>query len=832
MKLEIQCIAQFIDILALYWCMLIFARQLQNMKILQTLFISLFFSTLVLGQNKDLIHVKGTVADSGSVEVVPYAKVLLLSTKDASVAAVMLTDLNGKFKLEAPAGSYLLKVQFISYKEYLDTIVVTKKTYDVGTIKLHPESKALKEIVVAEEKRQVELSADKITYDPSRDLTVAGGTAADVLKNTPLVTVNTDGSVSLQGKPEVRILINGRQSNLTSAAALSQLPASSIEKIEVITNPSAKYDAEGGAGIINIVLKKNKKIGLNGMATLKGGIRHDDNAGINLGYGGSKWKTDGSYNLRYYEHYGTFMNTGTYNFPEQLPSLSTQDTKFGGKKLSNSGAFSVEFIPNEKNNFYSTVVLQQSDGDNYNRILNNYYLPAHGTVNTTNFAVSEKDKNYSVDYSLNYEHSYSKEKEKEKQKLTGNFSMSVNDHTKSQDKNHMFPATVSSPGGGDWAEQSYFTDLNKTYNLQADYVHPMKKVTFETGIKNAVRDLNSNFTNRNYDQPGGTLLPQPNQIYAFKYVDWIAEAYLNGITKIKNIDVQLGLRAEHTYMQADLHSAGTFHRDYLDLFPSLFLSREVIKSNTLSFSASRRINRPGIYGLYPFARYPDPFNVWKGNINLKPEYIYMFELSYSINRKKTTLISKFYYGISKNYMQEIRTVENGINIGKTENLNGSYWNGMSFNLNQTLTKWWSLNAFLNMYWAHPQGQNLGLGSSNFFGNMSKLTSNFKLPYKTDFQINTFYMGHMTILQMNQDPTYNIDLALKKELFKGKGQLTFAVNDIFNTRRYHFVNSNPNFTLDSYFYMQQYRYTLTFTYKFNNYKEARQKDIPSRGVMNN
>ncbi len=784
-------------------------------------------SFVLFGQSKDNVLVKGKVINSTTNELVAYASAALLSVIDSSVIASALTGEDGKFQFSVPPGTYQLKIQFISYTDHKSTITIpaNNRTFDVGFIQMNQESKTLNEVVIIEEKRQIEMSADKITYNPDKDLTVTGGTAADVLKNTPLVTVNNDGSISLQGKPEVRVLINGRQSSLTGTAALQQLPAGAIDKVEVMTNPSAKYDAEGGAGIINIVLKKNKKLGLNGMITAKGGIRHDDNASINLGYGGTKWKTDASYSLRYFQNNGEFKNKGTYYFPEQVPYSSVQATQALRLITTNNVSLGTEFTPNDKNSFYSSLIVQKLGSDNTNKVENSTVHPPN-TITTTHFLSAEDEENSNVDYSLDYTHSFSKEKEK--QKLTGNFSMSYWDNIKTQKNASVFPATISSAAGRDTTQQSIFTDLNKTYNFQMDYVHPIKEHTIEAGIKNYIRDMHSDFTNRSYDTPEGNLILQPNIFDTFHYIDWISAAYLNYSTKVKAWKIQVGVRGEQTNVHADLHSAGMLDRNYLNFFPSFYLTKELTKSNKLSLSASRRINRPQVYNLYPFGRYPDPFNNSKGNMNLMPQYMYYFELSHSLNLDKTTLITKLNSGISKGDIEEIRTVQNGVNIGRAENLNGSFWGGVNIVLNQTLTKWWSVNGSTSEYHEYLDGKNLGFGTSNYFGNYNRLASNFKLPYKTNLQINYFYMGRFKILQRNQDPTYYFDLALKKEFFQSKGNLTFQITDIFSTWKFQFINTNPDYILNSAYYPMRYRYTLTFTYKFNNYKETQRREIQNGG----
>ena len=610
-------------------------------------------------QAQDAGKITGAIKDGGNQKVIDAATISLLKAKDSGIAKVAVTDKAGNFIFEnVKSGNYLVMATSLGHsKVYSPLIAISKeqKTIDIGLLQLLPVDKNLKEVVVTSKKLMIERKIDKTIVNVDAAISNEGTTALEVLEKSPGVTVDKDGNVSLKGKQGVMIMLDGKPAYLSGAELanlLRSMPSNTLDQIEIMTNPSSKYDAAGNSGIINIKTKKNRLKGFNGSANLAygQGFYPKTNNSVNLNYRNGKFNVFANVGANYRENVNNIDIQRLYkNEDKSLNAIFTQSAREMRFNSNYNAKIGADFYASNKTTF--GIVLtgfttpSRHEGDN-----TSYLKSSTGVVDSIVKAISyEKSgwKNGAIN--LNYRHQY----DSTGRELTADVDYLTYDSHRDQN----FTNTSYSP---DWDLKyqdvllGQLPSLINIYTGKVDYVHPFKSgLKIETGLKTSFVETDN--TAGYFKVIGNVKTPDYDKTNQFVYKENINAAYLNMNKEIKKWGLQAGLRLENTNYSGDqfgnpLRTDSSFKRSYTGLFPTMFVSYKANDKNQLGFSYGRRINRPDYEDLNPFMFFIDKYTYGSGNPFLKPSYAHAFELSHTYNQFLTTTIN---YSNTKDLFAEI-----------------------------------------------------------------------------------------------------------------------------------------------------------------------------------
>jgi outer membrane receptor protein involved in Fe transport len=754
--------------------------------------------------------IEGTVSDSKNVPV-PFANVVLYNSQDSTGTKGTTTDEEGRFEIQVDPGNYYLKISFLSYQtKTTANIRILNSGIVLDKIILSEDSQLLNEVVITGQKSQYQLQLDKKVFNVGSDITSLGGSAADVLNNVPSVSVEMDGSVTLRGSQNVRILIDGKPSGLVglrSTDALRQLQGDIIEKVEVITNPSARYDAAGEVGIINIVLKKNKNKGLNGIFTA--------NAGYPLYYGGSYSINYRRNKLNFFSNYGVSYRTDPGK-GSTFQNYSGADTSFVFNEkstsqrsgLSNNITLGADYYFSEKSILTASFLYENAREKNSTKISYTDYTEDNAFIQSTNRDESEKATENNFEAALSYKQKF----ERKDQELTVDFKW-----MQTTEPNNADIKQYNASGINDLNQRSGTSEDEYNYLLQADYVHPfLNNVKLEAGIKSNLRIVNSNYF---FEQQDNSLnwISFPAYVNNLVYNEKIHAAYLMSSYEIEKISLQAGIRGEYSDITTELTKSNEKnHRNYLDLFPSASLSYKLTKTNTLQVSYSRRLNRPNFRILMPYEGFGDSRILEQGNPDLNPEYTDSYEAGYFLDLENFNFLSTVYYRHRTGVIQRFSSVDSaGITHIKPINLSVQNAYGLELNLSYEVDKSLRFNSNFNFYKAITRGN---YNQQDFTSGTYSWTNRSSLAVKLsgyDFQTTLNYRAPRITPQGKDLATCYADFGITREVFKGKGTLAFNIRDVFNSRkRTSIVNSDGLYSRSE----NQFRsrqFLLTFTYRLKN-----------------
>lgn len=779
--------------------------------------------------------ITGKVIDPGK-NAVPFANSALYQTLDSSLVTGAVSDENGRFELKAKPGNYYLKITFLSYKENrVKNIRVMNQNIDLGALTLSPMTEVLDEVVVTGEKSQMVLHLDKRVFNVGKDLSNAGGNAAEILDNVPSVTVDVEGNVSLRGSENVRILIDGRPSGLTgisSSDALRQLQGDMIENIEVITNPSSRYDAEGEVGIINIVLKKNANQGVNGSFTVQAGYPENYGGSFNLNYRKSKFNLFSSYSFNYRNNPGggNSLNRFTQKNSEGQDSAFSyiQNSKRTRGGTSNNIRFGIDYYLNETNILTGAIMYRVSQGRNSSRYDYLNYDDNNMLVGSDFRRENEKEPEQNIEGSLTYK----KEFKQEGRTLTAD----VKIMDTQEDERANFYETSSTEK--DKQERSNNTEDERNLLFQADYIHPLgSNGKFETGVKASHRLLNNKYMVEELNDENSWevitgLEGQPLEDHLV-YTENIYAGYLMWGNKLGKFSLQTGLRAEYSDILTESKKGNTRNpKKYFNLFPSAHVSYELDENNDLQLSYSYRISRPRFRELLPFSGYSDSRSIYMGNPDLNPEYTHSFEVGNLLEWTAGSLLSSVYYRYRMGVVQRITEVdqsndENSEVLTRVIPINLSTQNayGLEFNLSHTFNKWWRLNSNFNFYRAITEGSYKEERLfSDTYAFTSRITSKMTILKKYDFQAGINYRAPQETPQGRNLSVYSVDLGLARDVLKGKGTITLSVQDLFNSRKWRSINDQTEgYYSESEFQWRSRSALLSFNYRLNQKKDSKSRN---------
>jgi outer membrane receptor protein involved in Fe transport len=818
------------------------------------------------GQNMNIGHFYGKIIDNAnkpieavSVELIQSKMDSVLKKRKDVVIAGMFTNKKGEFSLEnlPVLSTFKLRISAIGYtaieeKVFFEinmnalsngdyTALANGVDKDLGNIQLQPNVQQLQDVTVTTEKPLVTMTIDRKIFNVEKNLTSVGGTAQDVMKNVPGVNVDIDGNVTMRnGTPQ--IFIDGRPTTMT----LDQVPADDIESVEIITNPSAKFDASGGgAGILNIVLKKNTKPGYNG--NLRASI---DSRGKPL-IGGNLNVKEGKIN---------FFASGTAALRKSITTQTTTRTGFSDTSTThlsqndqpvNDGYFAFlragadYFIDNRntlslagniaRGHFTTTDIINSSSDTEF------ISLPADSSLGIRNINTAADFYNYAA--TLSYKHNYATANKD----LTADVNYSYGRNNSLSNYGNQYYDTQNNPEGPTEYERATTAGSSKFLTAQTDYENPITaKMKIELGARAALRSFSSN-SYTYYDSSGQYInIPLLNNNYTFN--DQVYAAYGTFSQQINKFSYLAGLRVESSKYSGTLIDSITepsFGNQYpFSLFPSLFGTYKITDKQSIQANFSRKINRPGFFQLIPFINFSDSLNLTKGNPDLVPEFTNVYELSYENEfSKKHTLLATAYFHNTNNLITRDEYPISNPNPAQTDsvlitsyaNASKGYTYGLELIGKDNILSWWDVTTDLNFYNSAINAGNLigGINNSEFswFG---KLSNNFKLPKNFSIQLNSAYNAKTLIPQntgggmansmygSQQLPTangyvyahYDVDIALKKDFLKNNAaSLVLQVSDIFRSNTYGIHSESPYFIQDNYRLRDPQLIRLNFNWRF-------------------
>ena len=836
------------------------------------------------GQAANIGHFYGRIVDAKTEKGIDGVSVqLVLSKFDTvtrkrrdTVVAGMITGRKGDFSLEnLPLfGNFRLKVTAIGYDPYDQKVAFDLKMTkggdmqqalnavdkDLGNIKMNAGAKELEQVTVTASKPLIQLGVDRKVYNVEKDISAQGGSGLDVMKNVPSVNVDIDGNVTLRNSTPT-IFVDGLPTTLT----LDQIPADAIQSVEIITNPGAKYDASGGtSGILNIVLKKNRKTGYNG--SLRAGIdqRGKFNLGGDLNVKQGKFNVFGSLNYNQRKSITSPDQTtrSTY-FTEPYNNLSESDYNVSNGYFLFS-RFGIDYLLDNRNTISASGT-----------IVHGHFSPTisstididtlYPTRTTTSF--TSRYSNSTADFQnkggmLSYKHTFPKEGEE----LTANAN-----YSKGTNENLNFiTSDIYNVKGGPlssiYQQQQNGSGTNEYITAQTDFTRPITdKSKFEAGARIAARNITS-ISDLGYIGENGLLVPLPLESSQYSYKDRVYAGYLSYSNAIKDFSYQLGLRGESSkydgisnYAVTDTTTAtGNFSNKYpIDLFPSVFLSQKMAGDQDLTLNYTRRIDRPSFFQLFPFTDYSDSSNISRGNPNLKPQFTNSFELAYQKNfPNNNTLIASVYYKYTSDLITRTSVTalnpytKDSILVNTYINAKSGFVGGFEVIGRNSITNWWDITSNINIFTSKinttatttSQAADTASTVGQTYSWFGKVNNSFKFMKKFTFQLTGDYTSKTVLApggsagtssntsgrgfgstvsgsaQGYTKPTGGVDAALKYEFLKNKAaSITLSVSDIFRTRRSDVYTISPGqFTQEVYRLRDPQFFRLQFNYRFGKF----------------
>ncbi len=776
--------------------------------------------------------VQGKIVDAETKQPVEFATVTLLKRLSSSPINGYITNSTGDFSVsQILPGCYDIRIAFIGYETLsLDSIVVdlSVRERNLGTIRLRPNAKTLQGVTISADAAIFQNGIDKKVFNVEKSVVSEGGSATDVLKNIPSVSVDVDGNISLRGSGNITVLIDGKPSGLTGtsrAALLEQIPASSIESIELVTNPSAKYDPDGMSGILNVILKKNKKQGVNGTASLSAGSRDKYNAAFSLNYRDQKINLFTSYSFRQNTRIGNNTSLRKNIFADTTYSLN-QYENYRLVSTTHMLKMGLDYSPSAKNEFGLNVTGNLNAMNESEWIQNNDLDPNNVLTHIYFRNNTETNDGYSLDMTGNYKRSFEKPGSELVASVNYSDNMNQNDFRfNQQNVNFDLTPTADSP----LLQNTFLHNRYKITTIQADYIYPLSEVSkIEAGYKTILRDNDNNYQSESFNYSLPAFQNDTGITNHFIYKEQIHALYGMYSGCFRKLGFQIGCRAEQSYTSSHLVTTSQdFNHSYFNLYPSAHLLKKLNADQDIQLSYSRRVNRPDARNLNPFPEYTDPLNLRYGNPALNPEYINSYELTYSKLSTRMSFSATSYYREITGMIQQIRSVvPSGVSTIVFENLASGTNYGFECIARNDLFRWWNITSNLNFYRTVILGNNLS-GELNNAGYSwsAKIISNVTVWKNMLIQLAGTYQAPSAIPQGTQNEIYAFDAGLKKDLLKQNLSVSANLSDIFNTKQ---LITNTSAT-DFYLYNLRKRESriafFTLTYHFGK------TELKGKGMRN-
>ncbi|MEY3052387.1 MAG: hypothetical protein RLY31_2172 [Bacteroidota bacterium] len=766
-------------------------------------------------------ELRGRVTDLASGQPLAYATIRLHSWPDSLLMDGTVTDADGLLGLPVRRGMYYVVAEYLSYTPVaLGPFPVGAEGYDLGVLRMMPASAMLEEVVVQAERSTMQLSLDKRVFHVGKDLANAGGNAAELLSNIPSVQVDLEGNVSLRGSGNVRILIDGKPSGLVSlngSSGLQQLQGNLVERVEIITNPGARYEAEGVGGIINIILRKDRRQGLNGSFDLVTGQPANHGITSNLNFRRR--------NLNFFTNYGLSFRRVPGDgslYQRVLPGDSvliyrqehTRDNP--GLYQNIRGGLDYFLRPDQSLTFAYTW--RRSDGIRRMDITNrDFVMDESLPTGISHRLQDEKETELNAEYSLQYKNTFGREGHALEAELR------ILDYWEESDQDFVekFLRPDGSPGAkDDLLQHSYNYETERQYLGQVDYRRPFgPDGKLELGGRSALRNMDNDFQVTSLSN--GTWETLPGLDNRFRYDEHIHALYGTLGNKSGKISYLAGLRAEWTDLTTALVETDEVHpRRYANVFPSAHLTYSLPADHAVQLSYSRRIRRPQYFDLSPFVTYSDNRNYWGGNPDLDPEFTHALEVGHIKYFGKGTLASSLYYRHTTGKIERIRRVDSeGVANTRPENLLDEHAFGLEVTDTYQPVAWCRLDGAFNFFRAVTDGGNLGADiGRDTYSWFARATARFTWRRGTDIQWRAQYEARQRVPQGTREPIFFVDLAFSQDLPGEDATLTLNVSDLFNRRRYRTESVGASFYTYSDAQWRRRQINLTFSYRLHQQKK--------------
>ncbi|MBN1302633.1 MAG: TonB-dependent receptor [Melioribacteraceae bacterium] len=792
------------------------------------LILFLFFivaNQFITAGGKDRTSLTGKVYDEKSSQPLEYANIVIFSKKDSSQITGTVADEKGVFRVEQiPKGEYYAKASFIGYEsKIVENIIVgqTGITLDLGDILLAPDSFNFNDVVISAERAPVSYEIDKKVISVEKQLTAAGGTAVDVLENVPSITVDIEGNVSLRGSGNFQVLIDGRPTILDASEILQQTPASSIKNIEIITNPSAKYDPEGAAGIINLVMKQKEDKGLSAMIELDGGL--NDKYSSNLI---SEYKTDS-----YLINAGLDYRDQVYLWDSRNESRTTVDGMNSYINSSGDGTWGrksfgfrggITFFLGE-----STSLIfgsRYGDGGFEQNSSNDFRSWSDLSFNNDEYIskINRVRKGTRFSFNTTFDHKFSNG-----QKVMADFQISTRDGNEST-VNRLLDYYTESETSSTIVSGQRSTESGPSRDIRAkvDYTLPLEgKSKFESGVQADLDNSDDITGHYEYNSVIDDFVYQSEYSNSVNYIKNIYSAYATYSGELDDFGYQAGLRTEYTDRQVKLiGTSDKFSINRWDYFPTLHTSYKFGGGKQLMASYSKRINRPRRWELEPFETFLDAYNVRRGNPSLLPEYLDSYELGFQTMFGKSVFSIEAYYKVKDNKIERVRSVyDNNITLESVENVGSDYSFGNELMLNFDPVGGWNANLMGNIYHYRIEGRLYGEDYSRESYNWNaRVNNNIKFEDLFQLQINAMYNSKSVSAQGTRSGFFMVNMAVKKDFFDKALSATLQLRNILGTANWESVYESTNFYSYNLTEREAPMVSLNLRYNFNM-KPKRDRD---------
>lgn len=774
-------------------------EQMKKLTLYLTAICTLILTSLLSAQpqNPDLLgSVKGRVIDKLRKEPIPYATIVIQDLKEEIISGGITTE-SGEFLVnDIPNGNYTLKIQFIGYASYATPISINRKNrnFDIGTIELLEEAESLDDVTIVAERTTIEQKIDRKVINVGKDLTTTGGSAAEIMNNISSVNVDQDGNITLRGNQNVRILVDGKPTNISAAQLLKQIPSTSIKTIELITNPSAKYNPEGMSGIINIVLHKNSNIGLNG--NINFGLNFDKNARFNS-------SIDLNYRSGKFNIYGNYGNSSRKSLGAGYVFREDEDSQ---------QFFS--FLDNTNSHLFKVGIDYYLDDHNTLSFYTNQNIYDGGTTGTTDIRFVEnpqnnlsqllfnQGENIGSTYNFDYKHTFKEEEH--------SIELEVDYNVFDEDKTDQFLFT------GNTAFLQNYTDLidnkreNTTINL--DYINPISETDkLEIGYEARLRRTENGYISSLF----------ANSDYA--YDRDIHSGYVTYGKTLKKWSYQIGARVESYKVTATLDNERIFEDDYVTVYPSAYINYTPEEKNSYQLSYSRRVDRPGLNQVNPIREWSTPRIISIGNPALDPQFTNSIEFNYTRKLEKGSLTAGVFYRLINDEINQTLLENPDVEDGQIltfDNFDNNTAYGFELSSNYKVATWWSLNASVDLYGQTQKGV---VGTTtrevDAFVYNFRLSNTFKATKNLSFQLFGFYRGPQEGIQFETEEFYFVNTGARYSFLDDKATFSINFNDIFNTQKFRF-NSDVPYTQFGQFQGETQSVFLGLSYRFGSGKNRK------------
>ncbi|MGB5459609.1 MAG: TonB-dependent receptor [Eudoraea sp.] len=769
---------------------------MNKVMILFTLLLSLVFPAKGAIPNTDIVlgSISGRVIDNVQEQPVPYAAIVIKRASDNTTITGGITNEDGTFQIKKiPDGSFIVEVQFIGYKTHIQEITLSKnkRNAELGVIALEEEAEELSGVEVVAELTTIEQRLDRKVVNVGKDLTTAGATASEIMNNIPSVNIDQQtGQLSMRGNSNVRVMIDGKLSNVPVAQLLRQIPSTSIKSIELITNPSAKYNPDGMSGIINIILHKNSNNGFNGNLNtgLTVGQEAKFNSSIDLNYRNGKVNVYGNYG----NNIGKYVNNG---FIYRIDENSEQLFDWLDNRKSDLFKIGIDFYLNDKNTVSFFTNQNYFDGKTKGQTQVTYFDDPLLNMNQIFF---NKSDNHSQQYNFDYKLEFKKEGH--------NIELEADYNKFTNEENADFKST----GNTLFPDYQDFVDTKRDQTIvNLDYVNPLDSISkLEVGLEARIFETNVDYSSTGLSfTPDGNLVPTPDT--DFVYGMDIYSAYANFGQNYDKWGYQVGLRVEDVEVKADTNQVRVFTDKYTELYPSGFVRYSPTEKNQFQFSFSRRVDRPGLTQVNPIREWSTPLLSSFGNPTLVPQFTNSYEINYTRRLKNGSITTGlFYRSITDEINRAVYVDRLDLNklILTFDNFDDTSAYGIEVSGNYKLTKWWSINASFDLYSQTQRGITESLQADNNTATQDdiitqeieventawnfRMNNSFKATKNLTFQLFGFYRGQNRTIQFDVKPMYFVNLGARYNFAQGKGTFSVNFNDVFNTMRFAVTGDQP------------------------------------------